>query len=504
MIWITLIFGGMWLSVNNLPDNWVGAGADRTEIMEMFLINPVFLISMLLLFWVGFEWAFIPLFLSMFVIGLYSSLEPQWAILFSLSFVFGLGIYSIVYNCITIRYDLRSLSSIAVFVVTSFIAATASSLGAFIYSLSHELSANQTATLWNGWWTGAFLQAVVIAGPLLFVGSSTIEKLKNKLFEVPERPEVSIRWVYTAVIVVTAVICIFIFSGDYLGKEQVAEQLIKNPMVSGDLILSSLESFEIITYVSIWVILCVGIGGIFLIGTWNKQLKENVEERTRSLKDAEEKIMASLEEKEVLLKEIHHRVKNNLAVVTALLDLQYMRAEEDKIRHILSDSKSRIKSMAFVHETLYQTEDFSKIDLQSYLDRLTESVTTTFMGSRTAVDVNVLANDNSIEMNKAISIGLIVNELLVNSFKHAFDDMDQGLVVLQINQVSEHLEISYADNGSGFDMEVVQVEKPKSLGMTLIKTLTKQLNAELKVTSRPGKTVFKFHAPLENVMGEEE
>lgn len=459
--------------------------------MQFFMLNPAMLLGLLLLFWFGFEWGFIPVFLSLFIIGFYSHLEYYWAILFAVSFVFGLGIFALVYQCLNIRYDLRSVASFAVFVFTSFVAATASSLGSFIWSLAHDLSAADTATLWNGWWTGSFLQSLVIVGPLLFILSPAIERKKRQWFAIESTNDVSTRWVYSAVIITTLIIAVFIYSGDYLAKNRLAEEIAGMKSASQDAVLTSMESFEIITWVSIWIILCVGLGAVFLIGSWNKELQRKVEERTQDLKKAEKEVKSSLDEKVVLLKEIHHRVKNNLAVVTALLDLQYMRAENEEVKHILSDAKTRVKSMAFVHETLYQTENFSKIDLELYLGRVCRSIETALKPERKDISMELKAKGVQLEMNKAIPLGLVLNEVLVNAFKHAFKGKKNGNIEINLHQENKTLRMMVSDDGIGLNGNIDPIES-KSLGMTLINTLSKQLNAQVSFESEAGKTQFSL------------
>ena len=490
ILWIAIIFSSIWLSLFFLPDDWLLAGSDKNQLLKFFLFNPPMLAGIIILFWFGFEWAFIPVFMSMFIIGVFSYLPYYWAILFGLSFGFGLAIFALVYHCLNTRYDLRSLMSFVVFVITAFVASTASSLGSFIWSFAHDLSAAETAKLWNGWWTGSFLQSLIFTGPLLFLLSPAVEKYKKRWFELPKRKEVSIKWVYSAVILTTVVIAIFIYSGDYLAKQRISEGLTNTTVQSKEMILQSMGSFEIITWVSIWIIICVGLGGIFLIGSWNTGLQQKVDERTRELKIAEDELKVSLSEKVVLLQEIHHRVKNNLAVVTAMLDLQYMRSENEQVKHLLSDSKSRVKSMAFVHETLYETKNFSKIEVRAYIERLCKSVETTFRQKINHIDLETRIDNVVLEMSKAGPLGLILNELLVNSFKHAFNDSpEEGLIRVDLVKNDHNITLKVQDNGSGIP-EGKNITKGKSLGITLIKTLTRQLHANFDYSSEPGNTVF--------------
>ncbi|RNC83802.1 MAG: hypothetical protein ED557_08490 [Balneola sp.] len=493
--WILIISGTIAVTFINLPEDWISQSSDRSQLLTFFILNPPLLICLLLLFWVGFEWAFIPIFLSMFIIGIFSHLPFYWSILFALSFVFGLSIYAIVYHSLSVDYKLRGIMSVVVYIITSFISATASSLGAFIWSMSHDLTVSQTESLWNGWWAGSFLQSIIIVGPLLFIFSPKIEQFKVRQYEVPDRGEISLNWIYSTIVVVTIVISVFIYSGKYLGQQRVAEEVMAMESKSLELIIGSLESFQVITWISIWIILCVGFGAVFLIGSWNRELKAKVEEKTFSLKKIEEELIQSLSEKEVLLKEIHHRVKNNLAVVTALLDLQYMNTNEEKVKHVLSDSKSRVKSMAYIHETLYQTENFSKVDLQEYLDRLCKSINTTFNPMGKNISIILDTSGHSLEMSKAIPLGLLLNELLVNSYKHAFTNREKGTINVGLEKNGDKLELKVRDNGVGFELNENR-ERNKTLGMTIIKTLARQLQGEVEMNSQESGTQFKLTMKL--------
>lgn len=498
LLWIIVISASIAASIQIVPDDWINPSGQKVRLMDFFILNPAMLIAVITLFWFGFEWAFIPVFLSMFIIGVFSNLDPLWAILFGMSFTFGLSIYAIVYHCIKTDYTLRSVKSVIIYIVTSFIASTASSLGTFIWSLEHNITAAETASIWNSWWSGSFLQAVLLSGAILFVFSPTVEKWKSKFFEIPSRSEVSTKWVYSTVVLITIVISVFIFSSDYLGKKRVSEEILQLENLTSYSVTTALESFEIITWVSIWIVFCVGFGAIFLISSWNNELKEKVVERTRSLNEAEKKLKISLDEKITLLNEIHHRVKNNLAVVIALLDLQRMRNADPNIRRVLDDAKSRIKSMGFVHETLYQTEDFANVEFSEYLKRLCKSLETTLKAPDKDISILYECEKMSLPIEKAIPLGLLINEVIVNSYKHAFKELNKGTVSLSLKKSEQDYYLIIKDNGVGFS----NLEKPsktsKSLGMKLIKTLTNQLKGTLDLQSKYGDTSFRLQFSLDN------
>ena len=490
-LWIVVIAGSMWLTIINLPDNLTNVEGGNKELLQMFVFNPPMLIGLVMLFWLGFDWAFIPVFLSMFIIGIYSGLNFVWAILFGLSFVFGIAIYAITFQSIPHRYDLRSVSSVLFFVLAAFVASTASSLGAFIWSFSNNLSAQATENLWNGWWSGTFLQSLIIVGPILFIFSSRIEKLKQQKLELHERKKFSISWVYGSILVVAVVISIFVYSGQYLGKSQIAEEISRMGQVSEETILASINTFNTITWLSIWVILC--IGAILLLTNWNRQLQEKVEEKTESLSAANDIVKASLSEKIILLKEIHHRVKNNLAVITAMIEMQYMRSNEENVRQVLSSAITRVKSIAFVHETLYGAENFSDVDLKSYINNLCDSVQSVFNTDDKEIELQVNTTGGfKLDMQKAMPLGLLINELLVNAYRHAFTGLKKGKITVDINADEDSLTLVVSDNGIGYAFEDQLKRDKRNLGITIINTLVRQLKATKDLKSESGLTEYRF------------
>lgn len=202
-------------------------------------------------------------------------------------------------------------------------------------------------------------------------------------------------------------------------------------------------------------------------------------------KQAEETIKKSLKEKEVLLAEVHHRVKNNLAVITGLLELQSYATENYHAQKVLKDSQMRVRSIALVHEKLYQNENLSEVNVSSYFDQLISSVKRAIGTRDDHIRFKVDADDLKLPVTQAIPCGLLVNEIVTNSYKHAFKGRKEGLIDVSIKTKGETVLIKVQDNGIGFDQE--NYTKPGlSLGMKLIRTLSKQLRASTEVSSKDG------------------
>ncbi|MFH5886197.1 PAS domain S-box protein [Halalkalibaculum sp. DA3122] len=202
-------------------------------------------------------------------------------------------------------------------------------------------------------------------------------------------------------------------------------------------------------------------------------------------KNAENELRKSLREKEVLLKEIHHRVKNNLAVITGLLDLQVDQTVDSKATQKLRNSKSRVHSMALVHEQLYQTELFSSIKFDDYIKDLATTISSTFHDTSTEITFVYEMEPVQLTMNQAVPCGLLLNELLTNSYKHAFTDRNEGEITISLTERKQQVKLVVADNGKGLPEEMRE-GRTDSLGMTLIHTLTSQLEATLEIANGTG------------------
>ncbi|SMO88419.1 PAS domain S-box protein [Gracilimonas mengyeensis] len=207
-------------------------------------------------------------------------------------------------------------------------------------------------------------------------------------------------------------------------------------------------------------------------------------------KKAEDQVRQSLHEKEVLLAEIHHRVKNNLAVITGLLELQAFSVQNKEAKSVLKDSQMRVHSIAMVHEKLYQTEDLSQVRVDKYFEELAATIHKNIKKPEADVKVNLAIDPVKMPITKAIPCGLLLNEILTNSYKHAFKGREKGEIEVSLTSSNNELYFKLRDDGIGLpDQSENGVHS--SLGMTVIKTLAKQLNAECKRYSENG-TIFEF------------
>jgi len=207
-------------------------------------------------------------------------------------------------------------------------------------------------------------------------------------------------------------------------------------------------------------------------------------------KKAQNKIRDSLREKDTLLAEIHHRVKNNLAVVASLMQLQAMESESADVQSELLESVLRIKSMAGIHEHLYKTEDFANLDFAHNLTMLVSEVTGTMQLSAD-ISLSFDCEEVRLSVNQAIPCSLIINEVVTNIIKHGFKGRDKGVVITHLNQTGETVTITIEDDGVGLP-ENFDPESTKTLGMQLIKTLSQQLFGSYKFDSNENGSTFSL------------
>ena len=210
-------------------------------------------------------------------------------------------------------------------------------------------------------------------------------------------------------------------------------------------------------------------------------------------KQALEQIKTSLHEKEVLLKEVHHRVKNNMQVITSLLSLQSKTIKDEQALSVFQDSQNRVKSMALIHETLYQSKDLSRINFAEYLQKLVAHVSRSYRLRPEAVRVNINVNNVSLPIDMAVPCGLIINELASNSLKYAFPEDKRGEINITFGQADAQYILCVSDTGVGLP-DGFDPERGKSLGMKLVRMLTEQLCGELECRNGVG-TTFEIKFP---------
>lgn len=210
-------------------------------------------------------------------------------------------------------------------------------------------------------------------------------------------------------------------------------------------------------------------------------------------KKAEVKIKASLKEKELLLKEIHHRVKNNLQIISSLLNLQSSYIKDKESLEIFRESQNRVKSMALIHEELYKTANLSRIDFKKYSENLINYLYQSYRLVSRMVEFRIESNDIFLDIETAIPLGLIISELVSNSLKYAFKSTDQiGQINIKLSKLEKYYELIVSDNGIGLPKDF-NFKNTNTLGSQLVISLTEQIDGEITIDSSEGaKFIIKF------------
>jgi PAS domain S-box-containing protein len=213
-------------------------------------------------------------------------------------------------------------------------------------------------------------------------------------------------------------------------------------------------------------------------------LEQRVNERTFELSN-------TLNERGVLLQEIHHRVKNNLQVISSLMNLQLRSIKDQPTREALQEAQSRVKAISLIHEMLYQSKDYANVPFSEYARKLVANVFDVVGVAPGCVSLDLAIDDVALAVNKAIPCGLILNELITNALKHGFPNGRRGTVRVALGKIGEgKLQLSVTDDGIGIPAGL-DIRQTKSLGMHLVHTLAEQLGAEVEMTQEHG-TSMRF------------
>jgi PAS domain S-box-containing protein len=208
-------------------------------------------------------------------------------------------------------------------------------------------------------------------------------------------------------------------------------------------------------------------------------------------KEAEEKLKATLKENKILLREIHHRVKNNMQIISSLLRLQARNIKSKKLHEAFKTCQSRIRSMALIHEKFYKSEDLARIELNKYIQDVAVHLFQTYGFDQNTIRLNMDMEKVHIDINKAMSLGLIINELLSNSLRHAFPDVKKGKIQIKLRRINNgNHELVISDSGVGIP-EGMDILNTRSLGMQLVSDLVRQINGRMDL-EREGGTSFQI------------
>lgn len=220
-----------------------------------------------------------------------------------------------------------------------------------------------------------------------------------------------------------------------------------------------------------------------LVDSYNR-LIDNIKQERENRIESERRLALSLEEKDVLMREIHHRVKNNLQIVISLLNLQSNKLTDRSAQAILIEAQNRITSMALVHEQLYSRDNLAKVDIIQYIHSLLDELSSSFQNiDNSRIETNVTGDTVLMNIDRAIPLALIINELCSNSYKHAFSESAHGKIDVQIaDNTNGRITVQITDNGTGIPPDF-DFDSAEGFGLSMVRTLTHQLDGELSFHS---------------------
>ncbi len=198
----------------------------------------------------------------------------------------------------------------------------------------------------------------------------------------------------------------------------------------------------------------------------------------------------------IVIKEAHHRFKNNLNIIIGLLELQSQMVEDSSVKELFRESINRIRSLAIIHEYLYRSDNYSAVDLSVYLESVADNLLSVYAASKKEFIINYRIDNIIVELDMAIPIGLLVNEIISNAIKHAFIDRQKGRIDITLEKQNNSLKLTVKDDGVGFPVNV-SPEDNKTLGLKLINLLVMQLNGKYEIIREVGTTV-QIKIPFNN------
>jgi len=253
---------------------------------------------------------------------------------------------------------------------------------------------------------------------------------------------------------------------------------------------------------NILILFAIGLSFLLFLSLFNsyklKKSKKEIKEKNKQIREKNTEVNKALLEKEVLLKEVHHRVKNNLQVISGLLEMQNISVTDESVKLALKEGQNRIQSVALVHKMMYQSENVSKVNMAMYLEELLQVLQMSYGLSGKNIQTSIQVKDIDFDVTDAVPISLIVNEAVCNAYKHAFNSLSEGEIGVSIFKNAKNIyTLTIKDNGiglpNGFD-----IKKLKSIGFDLIKGLTKQLKGTLEVNSVKGTEIKISFSNKEN------
>ncbi|MEQ9187004.1 MAG: sensor histidine kinase [Cryomorphaceae bacterium] len=239
---------------------------------------------------------------------------------------------------------------------------------------------------------------------------------------------------------------------------------------------------NVVFVILIIISLIIATAAIYRFNAKNRQ-QMAIQLKNEEIEDQKRTIQASLKEKEVLLREVNHRVKNNLQIVSSLLFLQSRNTKDPISKGLIKEAHQRVQTMSTIHQKLYQESQFNQVDFDKYIAELIQQTISSYRLHELNIATNIDIQYLDVKMDQAIPLSLIIHELVTNSMKHAFQDLSEGMIAVQLRREQDHLQLRYEDDGAGLDLEPEKTDT-SNIGMKVIELLTQQINGSIHLVTR--------------------
>ncbi len=269
---------------------------------------------------------------------------------------------------------------------------------------------------------------------------------------------------------------------------QIAEMQVKYETGKKDVLLAEnqakLERRDLLIKATATSAILLLLAGLFAYRAYS------LKKRTSDALQAKNAVIdAQLKEKELLVREIHHRVKNNLQVVSSLLSLQSRGITDAKAREAVQESRDRVKSMALIHQDLYREDDLTGIRMREYVEKLARSLLSSHRMTDAGIELTIDVDDLDLDVDTAVPLGLILNELITNALKYAFHAEGTGHLTIRLKEQDDRLLLSVRDNGAGYDPDAERGEESSGFGLNMVRTFSQKLQAEWGIRNEDGTVV---------------
>ena len=296
LIWLFLTAFCIASGIYEAAEGWTGIPIQLGQIHFFLTIYPPIVICTWLFFWLGFEWAFIPAYIATFTSAVYQGMPVQWSFLFALANPLGLAVYALAYRSTHIPYDLHSFRSLLFFGAIAFMGSLAGSTGSFIYAHTLSFSALKTFAIWEGWWIGTFVLAMLLNAPVLLLVGSRAEHIKSRCFGSLPRPEISFKRLSWAIATAGIVLGGFILATSKLALLRMTSALSNASDETREMVLGASETWQLLAWVSGALVVAAALSGVMLGRNWFRTLRQEVKAQTTQLRESEERYRSFIEQ----------------------------------------------------------------------------------------------------------------------------------------------------------------------------------------------------------------